>query len=148
MEGGADAPAVWQLTQATDSSTMRVAWTGVASKRILGALARTQQRRQKLDTHTQRAVCAGRAHVARVRLLYGTRTTVLVSTISDPGGSRAGGARARARVDYPTWAYRVWYREMVETRVVRVSTEIAIHTAIWYSQPCRQFGVADVIVRI
>ena len=43
----------------------------------------------------------------RARGCYGTQTY----GTSDPGGSRARG-RARARAEHPTWAYRVWYREL------------------------------------
>eukprot|EP01043_Picozoa_sp_COSAG02_P090530 COSAG02_NODE_27366_length_611_cov_1.242188_1_plen_141_part_00 len=134
MEGGADAPAVWQLTQATDSTTMRVAWAGVASKRILGALARTQQRRQKLDTHTQRARGV-RARAARTWRACGYCTIRRVRGMvlellrywyytSDP-------AEVRAR---PRGLSNLGISSLVPGNggVVRVSTEIAIHTAIWY----------------
>ena len=55
--------------------------------------------------------CAWRARDGRRRTTraggYGTQTY----GTSDPGGSRARG-RARARAEHPTWAYRVWYREL------------------------------------
>ena len=61
-----------------------------------GILARLQSmRRSARAYHRARALC------------YGTQTY----GTSDPGGPRARG-RARARAERPTWAYRVWYREL------------------------------------
>ena len=68
---------------------------------------------------------------------------------SDPGGSRARG-RARARAEHPTWAYRVWYRELGPIGMFRRKSLSALRSygRNSYTQPCLYLRVPAARLRV